>query len=167
MCEVIDATGGTRKLKRRYTPRAKKLVLAESLLQQITALSQIQCTQKEAAKVIGVSHRLLVQFLAEQPEARVAWDRGRAIGRFSLRRLLWKQAQVDPAQARFLGKHWLKMDGNPPQRAADNDPPALSHEERIARIRELQAKVRAATPAVTPTDLAGELSAAISSLYRT
>ena len=32
--------------------------------------------------------------------------------RASLRRLLWRQAQNDPAQARFLAKdtRWLKMD---------------------------------------------------------
>ena len=102
----------------------------------------MQSTQKEAATALGVSPRLLVQFLAEHPEAREAWDRGRALGRFSLRRLLWKQAKRDPAQARFLGKHWLKMDGKPPHRATASDPSMESPEENMTRIHELLAEAR-------------------------
>ena len=77
------------------------------MLHQLAALAEIQCTQREAARVLGVSPRLLGQFLAEHPDAREAWQRGKSLGRVSLRRLLWRQAQVDPAQARFLAKSWL------------------------------------------------------------
>ena len=133
---------GEPKLKRRYRPRSRKLVLGEHLLRQITALAKIQCTQKEAAKVLLVSHRLLVKFLAEHAEARGAWKRGRAIGDVSLRRLLWKQAQHDAPQARFLAKHWLKMDEKPRQRTGKEDSPVRSDKENTARILELQAKAR-------------------------
>lgn len=141
MDDLIDAEPP--KPKRRYKARAKKLVLSGELLRQLTVLAQLQCTQKEAAEVLAVSPRLLAQFLAEHPEAREAWNRGRGIGHVSLRRLLWKQAQVDPTQARFLGKHWLDMGGKPRQRTDDEDKPVVSDEERIARILELQAKVLA------------------------
>ena len=152
------------KPKRRYKARARKLVLTGPLLHQLTTLAEIQCTQKEAAGVLGVSHRLLVQFLSEQPEAREAWDRGRGFGHVSLRRLLWKQAQADPAQARFLGKHWLKMDGKSPQRAADNDRPAPSQEENMARILELLAIAREGRnrgTADNPTDATAACSASV------
>ena len=132
------------KPKRRYSPRARKLVVAEPLLQQLTVLAEIQCTQKEAARVLGVSPRLLGQFLAEHPDAREAWQRGKSLGRVSLRRLLWRQAQVDPAQARFLAKNWL--DDGDDQEATCNNPAVLTDEERKARILELLAKVRLGSP---------------------
>ena len=118
------------------------LVLADPLLRQLTAFAQIQCTQKEASKVLGVSHRLLVQFLADHPEAREAWDRGRSLGHVSLRRLLWRQAQQNSAQARFLGKHWLGMDVKPRQAITVTSPSVLSDDENIARIHELMAEAR-------------------------
>ena len=71
--------------------------MAEPLLRQLTVLAEIQCTQKE----------LLGSFLAENPDAREAWQRGKSLGRVSLRRLLWRQARLTPAQARFLAKSWL------------------------------------------------------------
>ena len=142
MNNMIDTSSPLPKTKRRYKARAKKLVLGDELLRQLTALAQLQCTQKEAARVLCVSHRLLVQFLAEQPEARAAWDRGRALGHISLRRLLWRQAQHNPAQARFLGKHWLEMDGKPRHHTTEDAPPVLSPEESIALIHELIAEAR-------------------------
>ena len=114
------------------------------MLHQLAALTEIQCTQKEAARVLGVSPRLLGQFLAEHPDAREAWQRGKSLGRVSLRRLLWRQAQVDPAQARFLAKNWLH-DGDD-QEDTSNNPAVLTDEERKARILELLAKVRLGSP---------------------
>ena len=142
MKDMIDPSGPLPKPKRRYKARVKKLVLGDELLRQLTALAQLQCTQKEAARVLRVSHRLLVQFLAEQPEARAAWDRGRALGHVSLRRLLWQQAQHNSAQARFLGKHWLGMDGKPDHHTTEDAPPVLSDEGNTARIHELLAEAR-------------------------
>ena len=127
------------KPKRRYTPRARKLVVAEPLLRQLTVLAEIQCTQKEAARVLGVSPRLLGQFLAENPDAREAWQRGKSLGRVSLRRLLWRQAQLDPAQAQFLAKSWL--DDEDDEEDAKNDTAVLTDEERTARIIELLARL--------------------------
>ena len=174
MREVIDPTGDKQKSKRSYTPRAKKLVLTEPLLRQLMAFAQIQCTQKEASKVLGVSHRLLVQFLADHPEAREAWDRGRSLGHVSLRRLLWRQAQHNSAQARFLGKHWLGMDVKTRQAITDTTPSVLSDDENVARIHELIAEARrrsnriidpklpdSAASAPRPRELPGDLSATI------
>jgi hypothetical protein len=129
---------------RRYKARPRKLVLGGPLLHQLTALGEIQCTQKEAARVLGVSPRLLGQFLAEHPDAREAWQRGKSSGRVSLRRLLWRQAQVDPAQARFLAKSWL--DDGDDQEDTNSTIPVLTDEERKARILELLAKVRLGSP---------------------
>jgi hypothetical protein len=125
--------------KRRYKTRARKLVLGEPLLHQLAAFGEIQCTQREAARVLGVSPRLLGQFLAEHPDAREAWQRGKSSGRVSLRRLLWRQAQVDPAQARFLAKSWLDDEDD---QEDTNATPVLTDEERVARILELLTKVR-------------------------
>jgi len=99
-----------------------------------------------AARVLCVSHRLLVQFLADHPEAREAWQRGKGLGRVSLRRLLWKQAQADPAQARFLAKHWLGMNGGQSQQNENDKAVVLTGGERIKLILELQAKVRGSPP---------------------
>ena len=177
MKDMIDPSGPLSKPKRRYKTRAKKLVLGDGLLRQLTALAQLQCTQKEAARVLRVSHRLLVQFLADHAEARQAWDRGRSLGHVSLRRLLWRQAQHNAAQARFLGKHWLGMDGKPRHHTTDDAPPVLSDEENTARIHELLAEARrrsnlatdhkppdAAESAIPPGDLAGDLSDALQDL---
>ena len=82
--------------------------------------------------------------IAPRGDAREAWKRGKSSGRVSLRRLLWRQAQVDPAQARFLAKSWLE-DGDD-QEDTSNNPAVLTDEERIARILELLAKVRPGSP---------------------
>jgi hypothetical protein len=177
MKDMTDPSGPLPKPKRRYQARAKKLILGDELLRQLTTLAQLQCTQKEAARVLCVSHRLLVQFLAEQTEARAAWDRGRALGHVSLRRLLWRQAQHNSAQARFLGKHWLGMDGKPRHDTTEDAPPVLSPEENIARIHELLAEARrrsnratdhklpdSAASAIPPGDLADDLSDALQDL---
>ena len=118
-----------------------------------------------------------MQFLAEHAEARQAWDRGRSLGHVSLRRLLWRQAQHNPAQARFLGKHWLGMDGKTGQAKTDDVPPVLSDEENTARIHELLAEARRrsnpatdherpdpAASAIPPGDLTGDLSDALQDL---
>ena len=130
--------------KRRYKARPRKLVLGGPLLRQLAALAEIQCTQREAARVLGVSPRLLGQFLAEHADAREAWKRGKSLGRVSLRRLLWRQAQVDPAQAQFLAKNWL--DDGDDQEDTNNNTAILTDEERTSRILELLAKVRPGSP---------------------
>ena len=110
-------------------------------------------------------------------EGRQAWDRGRSLGHVSLRRLLWRQAQHNPAQARFLGKHWLGMDGKPDHHTTEDAPPVLSREENVARIHELLAEARRrsnpatdherpdpAASAIPPGDLADDLSDALQDL---
>lgn len=121
--------------------RKTKLEPTDETFSQITALAQIQCTQKEAAAVMGVAHSTFEYFLAEYPEAREAWRDGKQTGRASLRRLLWKQAQTDPSQARFLAKdrRWLQMEDKSLEVNVTVSP--LSMEERQSKVLELQAKV--------------------------
>ena len=137
--DISGAAGQPQQGKRRYKARHRKLVLGGPLLLQLAALAEIQCTQREAARVLGVSPRLLGQFLAEHADAREAWKRGKSLGRVSLRRLPWRQAQVDPAQARFLAKSWL--DDEDDEEDAKNNTAVLTDEERTARILELLARL--------------------------
>ena len=126
--------------------RKHKLELDDSTLAQIAALAQIQCTQKEAAAVLGVGHTTFEEFLATYEEAKAAWKDGKQAGRASLRRLLWKQAQTDEAQARFLAKdrRWLQMeDTTPTVNLTVNN---LSIEDRKQRILELQSRVLTVEP---------------------
>ena len=125
------------KYKRRH-----KLEPDDATFAQIAALAQIQCTQKEAAAVLGVAHSTFEYFLAQNEDAKAAWFDGKQTGRASLRRLLWKQAQTDEAQARFLAKdkRWLQME--------DTSTPAInltvnniSLEARKERVLELQRRV--------------------------
>ena len=53
--------------------------------------------------------------------------------------MLWRQAQVDAAQARFLAKSWL--DDEDDEEETSNNTPVLTDEERKARILELLAEV--------------------------
>lgn len=122
--------------KRRY-----KLEPDDATFAQIAALAQIQCTQKEAAAVLNVSHSTFENFLAQNEDAKAAWLDGKQTGRASLRRLLWKQAQTDEGQARFLAKdkRWLQMEDNSPtvNLTVNN----VSIEERKQRVLELQSRV--------------------------
>ena len=95
--------------------------------------------------MLGVAYQTFVNFLARYTEARAAWEDGKQYGRASLRRLLWRQAQNDPAQARFLAKYtrWLKMDDGKDrlpdtQITLNNNVPNLTDDDRRRRIEELQ-----------------------------
>ena len=122
--------------------RKTLLELDEQTLSQIAALAQLQCTQPEAAAVMGCSRATFENFMRAHPEAREAWEDGRKQGRASLRRLLWKQAQTDEAQARFLAKdkRWLNMEDKSVEMNV-NVTQTLTVDERKNRVLELQARV--------------------------
>ena len=75
-------------------------------------LAQIHCTQEDIAHVMGVSERTIIKRLKEEPLKSV-WERGKAMGRSSLRRLMWKHAQMPNSaggtMSIHLSKHWLGM----------------------------------------------------------
>ena len=133
--------------------RRKYLENTDDTLNQISALSQLQCTQKEAAAVLGVSARTFEYFLAECEEARDAWRDGKQVGRVSLRRLLWKQAQTDEAQARFLAKdeRWLNMEDKSTVAQTTSVVTALTVDDRLKRVLELQDRVLKLPPMIDVT----------------
>lgn len=73
---------------------------------QIEELLQLQCTEEEIAAVIGVSVDTL-QRRKREPEYAEIWEKNRAEGKVSLRRLQRKSANRSPTMQIWLGKNWL------------------------------------------------------------
>lgn len=67
----------------------------------------MQCTQREAAAVLGVHPDTFGRFLRREEKARAAWDDGLEVGKVSLRRYQYKMAENNPTMAIWLGKQWL------------------------------------------------------------
>jgi hypothetical protein len=74
-------------------------------------------TVREAAACLGVSAPTFLAFLKRCPDAKHVWEDNKLIAKAKLRLILWKQAQNDPAQARFLAKdsRWLYGRGQRPR----------------------------------------------------
>lgn len=81
----------------------------EETLKQITGLARMQCTQREAAAVLGVHPDTFGRFLRREEKARAAWDDGLEVGKVSLRRYQYKMAENNPTMAIWLGKQWLEQ----------------------------------------------------------
>jgi hypothetical protein len=92
-------------------PHNPKLVPNKKTLGVLSQLARIQCTEREAAAVLGISQTLLNRRLNEKKrnnEFAFAWDDGQAKGHMSLRRLQWRLANKgNAALAIWLGKQWL------------------------------------------------------------
>lgn len=74
----------------------------------VEGLARIQCTDEEIAATCGVSVDTLARRKKDDPAFVEALDRGRALGRASLRRVQWAEAQKgNTAMAIFLGKNLL------------------------------------------------------------
>jgi hypothetical protein len=104
----------TRKKELETVPAAKigrpqKLVEDEATLKQIKGLAGIQCTQKEAASVLGVCENTFNAFLRCSEKSREAWELGREEGKASLRRLQWATAQKSTTMQIWLGKQYLEQ----------------------------------------------------------
>jgi hypothetical protein len=78
----------------RRKPRRTSLVADERTCNLLKSLARIQCTQREAAGVLGVSEYTICIFLGpDGPEAaRAAWESGREEGRMSVRRKQFEAA---------------------------------------------------------------------------
>jgi hypothetical protein len=92
-------------------PHNPKLAPDKKTLGTLAQLARIQCTEREAAAVLGISQALLNRHLNKNKRANefaLAWDDGQAKGHMSLRRLQWRLANKgNAALAIWLGKQWL------------------------------------------------------------
>lgn len=84
-----------------------KLQETPDTLEKIQQLARIQCTQREAAAVLGVHENTFRHFLWSHEKAAEAWLDGREQGKASLRRNQWKMSENNATMAIWLGKQWL------------------------------------------------------------
>jgi len=96
-------------------------------LGQLEELAHIQCTQEEAAAVLGISQPTLNRRL-KQKEYREAWEHGRARGRSSLRRRQWEKNS--DTMLIWLGKQILGQRDTP-----ENPGDARSAAEEYLRLQ--------------------------------
>lgn len=77
-------------------------------LGMVEKLAAIQCSEGEMAAVLEIDISTVQRRKSVDPEFKSAFDRGRATGRVSLRRLQWKAAERGNAAVLiFLGKNYL------------------------------------------------------------
>lgn len=79
----------------------------DDTFERIRGLARIQCTQREAAAVLGVHMNTFRTFLETHEKAAEAWCDGKEDGKASLRRNQWKMSENNPTMAIWLGKQWL------------------------------------------------------------
>ena len=86
----------------RVEPRAD-----EATLELLGRLGELQCTQDEAALIMGLDVLVIAEFLDREPAAEAALSRGRGRGLEALRRTQFKLAETNATMAIFLGKNYL------------------------------------------------------------
>jgi hypothetical protein len=79
----------------------------EKTLGIIEGLAKIQCTQGEAAAVLGIVRSTFVLFLKRDKKARQRWENALDSGKASLRRNQFKLSENNAAMAIWLGKQYL------------------------------------------------------------
>lgn len=90
--------------------RPPALVEAPDLIRQIGALAQMQCTQFEAAAVLGVCEDTFRTFIRSHEESEKAWEQGFGKGQASLRRWQFESARKGSGQMQiWLGKQYLNQ----------------------------------------------------------
>lgn len=76
----------------------------------LQALRSVHCTEIEIADYFGISKRQLIRRIKE-PELAEVWSRGVSSGKVALRRLRWRQAQMQNSagvtMSIFLSGQWL------------------------------------------------------------
>ena len=87
--------------------RPPKLNPDPATLAVLEGMGKIQCTTKEASCVLKVSEPTFLKFIADNPEAKAAFEMGKGSGLHSLRRTQFKLAEKNAAMAIFLGKNYL------------------------------------------------------------
>lgn len=88
-------------------PRKTILQPDADTLRALSEIAKLFGTQDEAAAILGVSRRTMVNFLNEYPLARDAWDDGLMRAKVSLRRKQFGLADKNAPAAIFLGKNYL------------------------------------------------------------
>jgi 3-methyladenine DNA glycosylase Tag len=88
-------------------PRQRTLDTDAKTLGIIEGLAKIQCTQSEAAAVLGVVRESFNRFLARNLTARERWEFGVESGKASLRRNQFKISETNASMAIWLGKQYL------------------------------------------------------------
>lgn len=89
--------------------RPPALVADEKTLEIIRGLGQIQCTTRECAAVLGVSHQTFIKFKAQHQEVAEALEIGSETGKMSLRRKQFNMAETNASMAIWLGKQYLEQ----------------------------------------------------------
>ena len=135
------------KYKKNRTNQKPLLENTDRVRHQLKELAKRMCSMKEASAILGISDTTLYDFFKRHPDAKDAWLQGKEIGRHDLREMLWAHAKENPNTAQFLAKQreWLDYGDNKTQDINVNIN-AIPHEERMSRIKELQAKVIDITP---------------------
>ena len=78
------------------------------MMRQLEACGKMQCTQPEAAAILGVSLATFENFLGSNKKARDVWDAAQSVGRASVRRQQFKLMNDGNAtMAIWLGKQYL------------------------------------------------------------
>lgn len=85
---------------------AKKIEIELGKLQGLAAL---QCTEAEAAAVIGCNVNKFREILKTMPDVKEAWDAGKEHGKTSLRRRQFRLAATSASMAIHLGKNILNQ----------------------------------------------------------
>ena len=147
--QLDHANGGAAETKSKAVAAPKKgrpvgstkLQPKAETITQIRGLGRIQCTQEEAAAVLGVSCPTFVLFLRTHEKAMVAWKDGKGEGRASLRRAQFKMSQNNPTMAIWLGKNYLnqtdrhEFDINQPRQIGEYTEAELISIARSSRAR--------------------------------
>ena len=107
--DVIDLAIERRKHWRVGAERSSpKLKTDDETLCVIRELAVIQCTQAEAASVLGLHRVAFCNWLNRTPLARQAWDEGLEEGKMSLRRRQYRSAMAgNVVMLIWLGKNVL------------------------------------------------------------
>jgi len=73
----------------------------------VERIARLQCTRAEAAAFLGIRVSSFDRLLRNNERVKDAWERGKQMGRISLRRKQHRLAAVNAPMSIFLGKNYL------------------------------------------------------------
>jgi len=109
----------------------------EKTLGIIEGLAKIQCTQAEAAAVLGIVRSTFFLFLKRNEAARQRWENGVESGKASLRRNQFKLSETNAAMCIWLGKQYLGQ--REPVHYQEDNPQVPLGKKEMAQIAAEQA----------------------------
>ena len=91
--------------------KQKQATINQSTFESLCA---IQCTKEEICSVLDVSEKTLNSWCNSTygKDFSLVFAEKRELGKSSLRRMQWKQAEKNPTMAIWLGKQYLKQRDN-------------------------------------------------------